>query len=95
MTFAHACREADKKRRRSPADARLKKLRRLLDISLDHAWHELNRPLGVRIATIYAAEFLLQVGDVQRWRQWFDAHTVDERAGILRHLEKRRGRQST
>ena len=96
MSFAQACRAADKKQGK-PVDARLKKLRRLLadDISLARAGHELNRSYGVRIATLYAAEFLLQVGDVQRWRRWFDAHTTDERAGILRHLEKRKGRQGT
>jgi len=89
MTFAQACREADKKRRRAPADARLKRLRRLLadDVSVERAWRELNSTPGVRIATLYAAEFLMQVGDPERWRKWFDAHSAQERAGILRHLD--------
>jgi hypothetical protein len=77
MSFAQACRTADRAQRRKPKDRRIERLP------------------GVRIATLYAAEFLLQVGDVQRWRQWFDAHSATERAGILRYLEKRKGRQGT
>jgi hypothetical protein len=44
MTFAQACREADKKQRRKPVDPRIERLRRLLadDVSLDLAWCELN-----------------------------------------------------
>jgi len=97
MTFAAACRAADKSQRRKPKDRRIEMLRKLMadDVSLDRAWHELNDTPGVRIATLYVAEFLIQVGDVQRWRQWFDAHTAGERGGILRHLEKRKGRQGT
>ena len=97
MTFAAACRAADKVHRRKPKDRRIERLRKLIadDVSLDRAWHELNDTPGVRIATLYVAEFLIQVGDVQRWRQWFDAHTAGERGGILRHLEKRKGRQGT
>src|SRR5262245_50400118 len=89
MSFAQACREADKKRRRKPEDRRIERLRRLMvdGVSVDNAWRELNGRPSVRLATLYAAEFLLQIGDVPRWRRWFDAHTADERAGILRHLK--------
>jgi len=91
MSFAQACRAADKQRRK-PADARLKKLRRLLadDISLDRAWHELNRPSGVPAATIKAAEYLVQQGDAERFRSWLDRHSADERTAIRRHLEAKR-----
>jgi len=73
-------------------DARLKKLRRLLadDISLDRAWHELNRPSGIPASTAEAAEFLVRQGDPERLRNWLDRHTADERAAIRRHLEAKR-----
>jgi hypothetical protein len=90
MSFPHACRAADKKQRK-PVDPRLKKLRRLLadDISLDRAWHDLNRPHGVPIATLLAAEFLLQQRDPERLRTWLEKHSM-QRAEILRHLKERR-----
>ena len=95
MTFAAACREADKKQRRKPKDLRLEKLRRLMadDVSLDRAWRELNKraPGDIPTATLRAAEFLMQVGDAQRWRKWFDVHSANERAGILRHLDSKKG----
>jgi hypothetical protein len=44
VTFASACREADKKQRRKSADLRLARLRTLLadGVSLAEAWYELN-----------------------------------------------------
>jgi len=88
MSFAQACRAADKKQRK-PVDTRLRKLRQLLadDISLDRAWHELNRPSGVPAATIKTAEYLVQQGDAERFRSWLDRRSADERTAIRRHLE--------
>jgi hypothetical protein len=58
MSFAQACRAADKAQRRKPKDWRIERLRKLMpdDVSLDRAWHELNDTPGVRIATLYAAD---------------------------------------
>jgi hypothetical protein len=47
---------------------------------------------GAATSTLKAAEYLMQLGDVQRWRIWFDAHSAQERAAILRHLERKRRR---
>jgi hypothetical protein len=89
MSFAAACRKADKKERRKRIDPRIARLRKLManDVLLDRAWRELNQPRGAAEATLQAAEFLMQVGDAQCWRKWFDAHSANERAGILRHLD--------
>jgi len=96
-TFAAACRAADEKQFRNPRDPRIERLRRLManDVSLDRAWHELSdRPPGdVPIATLRAAEYLLPLGDLERWKKWFDAHSAPERAAILQHLEQRKRRQ--
>ena len=96
-TFAAACCRADEKQRRKPADPRRDRLRQLTDddVSLERAWHELNeRTSGdVLIATLRTAEHLMQQGDAERWREWFDARSPAERAAILQHLEKgRRGK---
>jgi hypothetical protein len=48
---------------------------------------------GVPSATLRAAEYLLQLGDLERWREWFDAHSAQERATILQHLEQRKRRR--
>src|SRR5262245_58856179 len=47
-TFEHACRKADRKAAARPQDHRLERLRRLLEseVSLERAWHELNRGDG-------------------------------------------------
>lgn len=92
MSFAQACRQADRKRRRSRTDARLKRLRRLLadDVSVERAWRELNNAPGAPIATLHAAEFLLQQRDPERLRIWLEKHSMQERAEILRHLKERR-----
>jgi hypothetical protein len=50
-------------------------------------------PRGVPVATLRAAEYLLQLGDLERWRKWFDAHSAQERAAILQHLEQRKRRR--
>jgi hypothetical protein len=72
-TFAAACRAADEKQFRKPRDPRIERLRRLManDVSLDRAWHELSdRPPGdVPIATLRAAEYLLPLGDLERWKK--------------------------
>jgi len=44
-------------------------------------------------ATLRAAEYLLQLGDLERWRKWFDAHSAQERAAILQQLEQRKRRR--
>jgi len=96
-TFAEACRKADEKQRRKPADPRLDRLRRLTDddVSLERAWHELKAERlsrQVPEALLHAAEYLLQQGDADRWRKWFDSRSPEERAAILQHLEQRKGR---
>ena len=48
---------------------------------------------GVPSATLRASEYLLQLGDLERWKKWFDAHTTPERAAILQHLERRKKRR--
>jgi hypothetical protein len=96
-TFAAACDAADEKQRRKAEDPHLEKLRRLLDddVSIESAWHQVSRPLGVPIATLWTAEYLLQLGDLERFAKWFDRHSAQERAAILQHLEKRKGRRGT
>jgi hypothetical protein len=95
-TFAAVCDAADEKQARDPPDPHLEKLRRLLDddVSLESAWHQVSRPLGVPVATLWASEYLLQLGDLERFAKWFDRHSAQERAAILQHLE-RKGRQDT
>jgi macrodomain Ter protein organizer (MatP/YcbG family) len=44
----------------------------------------------VPIATLQAAEFLIQQKDPARIRAWLSKHTAQERAGILQHLEQRK-----
>jgi hypothetical protein len=44
-------------------------------------------------ATLDAAEYLLRLGDLERWKKWFDAHNAQERRAILEHLEERKRRQ--
>jgi hypothetical protein len=65
------------------------------DVSVERAWAELNEraPGDVPIATLHAAEYLLQQGNADRWRQWFDSRSPEERAAILQHLEQRKGRR--
>jgi hypothetical protein len=87
-TFAAACDAADEKQARHPPNPHLEKLRRL------GAWHQVSRPLGVPIAVLWTAEYLLQLGDLERFAKWFDRHSAQERAAILQHLE-RKGRQDT
>jgi hypothetical protein len=48
---------------------------------------------GVPIATLHAAKYLVQLGDFERWKKWFDAHSAPERAAILQHLEQRKRRR--
>ena len=100
-TFSALCREADEKQRRKPPDPELDRLRRLLDddVSMESAWRQVSRPLGVPIAILWTAEYLHQLGDLERFAKWFDRHTAQERAAILEHLEKpkekRKERQDT
>jgi hypothetical protein len=44
--------------------------------------------------TLDAAEYLLQLGDLARWKAWFERRTPAQRAAILQHLEqhKKKGR---
>src|SRR5262245_18830566 len=87
-TFAKLCREADEKQARKPPDPELEARRRLLDddVSAQSAWHQISRPLGIPIATLWAAEFLVQQGDAKRFRDWLDRHSADERTAIRKHL---------
>jgi hypothetical protein len=50
-------------------------------------------PYRVPISTLQTAEYLLQLGDPAGWRKWFDAHSAQERAGILQYLERRKRRR--
>ena len=45
---------------------------------------------AVAESTLQAAEFLMREGDIERFCQWFERHTPQERAEILDHLERRR-----
>jgi hypothetical protein len=96
-TFAKLCRQADEKQARKRPDPKLEARRRLLDddVSFESAWHQVSRPLGVPIVTLWAAEYLHQLGDLERFKKWFDRHSAQERAAILEHLEKRKEEQGT
>jgi hypothetical protein len=48
---------------------------------------------GVPSAILRAAEYLLPLGDLKRWKKWFDAHATPERAAILQNLERRKKRR--
>jgi hypothetical protein len=93
-TYAAACDEADAEQRRKSPDPRLEKLRRLMSDKVSHerAWHEISeRPSDdVPKATVDAAEYLMREKNPARMRAWLDQHTAQERAAILRHLERRR-----
>jgi hypothetical protein len=95
-TFAKACREADAKQRRKPWDPHLAKLRRLMadDVSIESAWHQLSRPLGMPIATLWAAEYLVGQADAARFHRWLDRHNESERTAILKHLEEQRRKKA-
>ena len=60
------------------------------DASPEHAPTESTAPAGVPAATIKAAEYVVAQGDVQRFRNWLDRHSADERITIRRHLEAKR-----
>jgi hypothetical protein len=57
----------------------------------------MNAPVRVRArvteATLKAAEFLVKQKDPARMRAWLSKHTAQERAAILEHLERRRGKK--
>ncbi len=94
-TFAKACRKADEKQRRKPVDPTTAKARQLLedDVSLERAWREMNNPPNVPIvtsATLEAAEYLHDLGDLESFKRWFDRHSAAERAAIFRHLDGRK-----
>jgi hypothetical protein len=72
----------------------LEKSRRLLDddVSIESAWHQVSRPLGVPIATLWTAEFLLQQNDSARLKAWLARHSREQRNAIRKHLQnKKRG----
>jgi hypothetical protein len=95
-TFAESCRRADEKQRRKSPDPRLDRLRRLMDddVSIERAWHELKAERGREVpeVVLQAAVYLVQQGDADRWKKWFDSRSPEERAAILQHLEQRKGR---
>jgi hypothetical protein len=74
--------------------AQLARLRGLLDdsVTLERAWAEVSKPPQVPIATLHAAEFLLQQKDPAQMRRWLSRHSAPEREAILRHLEQRKKR---
>jgi hypothetical protein len=97
-TFARRCREADEKQARKPVDPRTARARQLLDddVSLDSAWDKIHadRLHGrVAAATLKAAEYLLRLGDLEKWKKWFDHRDVQQRRAILEHLEQYRKRR--
>jgi hypothetical protein len=49
----------------------------------------------VPLATLQAAEFLIQQKDPARLRAWLAKHSAQERAAILQHLEQRRKARGT
>jgi hypothetical protein len=95
-TFADACRKADEKQRRKPADPRLERLRRLMDddVSIERAWHEIKTERlrkQVPIATLRTAEFLAQQNDPARFKAWLARHSREDREAIRQHLRNKRG----
>jgi hypothetical protein len=50
----------------------------------------MNNPLDVPTATLEAAEYLHDLGDLDRFKKWFDRHNAAERAAIFRHLDERK-----
>src|SRR5262249_720528 len=93
-TFAAACRAADERERKKQADPNIARLHRLLedDVSIESAWHQISRPLGIPIATLWTAEYLVKQGDAERFRKWLARHSARERAAIQKHLEAKRCR---
>jgi hypothetical protein len=91
-TFDAACRKADEKQARKPPDPHLEKLRELMadEVSLESAWRQVSRPLGVPIATLWTAEYLVQQGDTERFRRWLERHSAEQRIAIRKHLEAKR-----
>jgi hypothetical protein len=81
------------------APERLARVRRLMadEVTFERAWHEVNErpPSDVPIATLHAAEFLLQQNDPQRFKAWLARHSEAERAAILKHLEQRKKAQAS
>ena len=87
-TFEHACRKADRKAAARPQDHRLERLRRLLEseVSLERAWHELNRgdgqaPQATVEALVYGlrrgVEELTKPDALQRLSQLIQAHLLE------------------
>jgi hypothetical protein len=93
-TFAPACRAADEKQWRKPHDPRLARLRELMadDVSIERAFTEVSKPAGVAESTLRTAKYLVQQGDVARFRNWLDRHSAEERTAIHQHLEAKRCR---
>jgi hypothetical protein len=89
-TFAELCRAADARHADEPLDPDVARMRRLLsdDVSLERAQGELSSD-DIPRATLKAADYLFRLGDMARWRKWFDRHSAPERAAILQHLERR------
>lgn len=61
-------------------------------VTLDRAWSELNRPNGVPIATLHAAEWLAKYCEPERLRNFLLRRGAAECAAILKHLERKRCR---
>src|SRR5262245_15663123 len=47
----------------------------------------------VPISTLQAAEYLVELGDLERFRAWFDRHSTEERDGIYEHLHLKEARR--
>jgi hypothetical protein len=89
-SFAAACRAADEKQRRKPVDPAIERARALMadPVTLEQAQAEVSKPPQIPIATLRAAEFLLQQKDPARLRHWLSQHSAPERKAILQHLEQ-------
>jgi hypothetical protein len=49
---------------------------------------------GPAVSTRQAAEYLLQLGDRDRWRAWLAEHSAEEREAIALHLSRKRARKN-
>jgi hypothetical protein len=76
----------------------LARLRALMadDVSIERVYAEAKeqRP-GAATATLEAAEYLIELGNFDRWKKWFDARTKQERAAIVQYLEQRKRTRGT
>jgi hypothetical protein len=100
-TFEQACDQADAKRaaadKRDPDNPRIVRARRLLadDVSIERAWHELNRRDRAASSTVEALMFLLRSGvaalakpKTQQWLSELDLEQVREVCGRVQDFKR-------